>query len=652
MTTTSPPDQPPTTDPARPRRTLLPWPRRRRPQPEPLPQYTVSAERHDHGLDQDFLTIARRLPALSATAIRLAWAADRRAFLLITVLQVLAGLLTAAGLHATAGVLAPLVAAGPTADRLHDALPSLALVGAAACARSVIAALTVATTARIGPKVDGIAERRYLEAATRVPLSSYDDPAWCDQSEAASRAAKDAHLMVDSLTTVLTTVLGLLAAAGVLSVLHPVLLPLLLLAVIPRGWAAVRAARTAYLADRHTLADRRLRHTWMFHTSGRPTALEVRASTMRPWLLERFTAVTTRLEAHAAQVGRTGARYLITGDAFAGTCTLGVYTALLWLTGAGHIPLVAAGTAVIAVQSSQRTLTQLVTGINGAYKTGLYLGDWSDFLTDADARTPIPTTRTTLPDHPQVIEAHGVSFTYPGATRPALHDVSVRVRRGEVLAIVGENGSGKSTLAKLLAGLYTPTSGTVTWDHTDLADADPEQAWARLAMLPQDFARWPVTARENITLGQGPGTDEAVLDAALASGADTVVNQLPDGLDTSLAPSWWGGRDLSGGQWQRLGIARAFYRQDADILICDEPTSALDPRAEEAVYDSIRTLSEDRSVILITHRLGSTRNADHIIVLADGRLTEEGTHETLMALDGEYAALYRTQAKAYSEQHI
>ncbi|MFI0742728.1 ABC transporter ATP-binding protein [Streptomyces sp. NPDC021100] len=646
MTTSTDP-QPPI--PARPRRTLLPWPRRRRPTTEPLPQYTVSAERHDHALDDSFLTIARRLPTLSTTALRLAWAADRRAFLLTAALQVLSGVLTATGLHATAGVLAPLFASGATADRLRAAVPSLILIGAAASARSVISALTVATTARIGPKVDGIAERRYLDAATRVPLAAYDDPAWCDQSEAASRAAKDAHLMVDNLTTVLTTFMGLLAAAGVLSLLHPLLMPLLLLAVLPRGWAAVRTARTAYLADRHVLADRRLRHTWMFHTSGRPTALEVRAGTMRTWLLDRFTTVTARLEDHAARVGRTSARYLITGDALAGTCTVGVYATLIWLTSTGRVPLAAAGTAVIAVQTSQRLLTQLVTGVNGAYKTGLYLGDWTDFLTDAAARTPTPLTQAPLARRLEVIEARDVSFTYAGASHPALQGVSVRIRRGEVLAVVGANGSGKSTLAKVLAGLYAPTTGTVTWDGISLADVDPDQAWSRLAMLPQDFARWPVTARENITLGQGPGDDEAVLAAAHASGADTVLQALPDGLDTNLAPSWWGGRDLSGGQWQRIAGARAFYRADAELLICDEPTAALDPRGEEAVYDRIRTLSEGRSVVLITHRLGSTRNADRIIVLDDGHLIEEGTHETLMELDGEYAAMYRTQARTYSD---
>ncbi|MEU5431007.1 ABC transporter ATP-binding protein [Streptomyces olivoreticuli] len=636
-------------DPALPRRRRLPWQRRRPPAgSETIPQYTVSAERHDGALDEGFATIARRLPALSGIALKLAWATDRPAMLLTTVLQLVSGAVTAVGLYATTGVLAPLVAAGPTLDRLHQAVPSLLLVGAAACARSVVAALTVATTARIGPKVDGIAEARYLDAATRVPLAAYDDPAWCDDSEAASRAAKDAHLMTEALTSITTAVLGLLAAAGVLTFLHPLLLPLLLLAVVPRGWAAVRGARAAYLADRHTLADRRLRHSLMFHTAGRSTALEVRACTMRGWLLSRFRTVTDRLEDEAARAGSTRARYQLTGDALAGTATAGVYAALLWLVASGRIPLAAAGTAVVAVQTSQRLLTGLVTGANATYKTGLYLGDWDRFLRDADARTARSTPRLPVPDHPSVIEASGVTFSYPGSELPALDNVNVRIRQGEVLAIVGANGSGKSTLAKVLAGLYAPTTGSVHWDDVDLTHADPELLWASLAMLPQDFARWPVTARENITLGQGPGDDQATMAAARASGADTVIDALPDGLDTNLSPSYWGGRDLSGGQWQRIAAARAFYRTDAPLLICDEPTSALDPRAEEAVYERIRQLSTGRTVLLITHRLGSTRGADRIIVLDGGRIIEEGTHTSLVRQDGEYAAMWRTQANTYT----
>jgi ATP-binding cassette subfamily B protein len=455
--------------------------------------------------------------------------------------------------------------------------------------------------------------------------------------------------MIEALTSVSAALLGILASAGILTRLSPVLLPLLLLAVIPRGAAAVRSARAGHLAERHTLADRRLRHNLIYTTSGRPTALDVRVNTMRPWLLQQFNAVTTRLEAHAARVGRTTARYQILGDALAGVAALLVYAALLWLVVTRRIPLAAAGTAVIAVQTSRVLLTGLVTGINVTYKTGLYLGDWETFLTDADTRAQRPAAPNAVPLSPEVIRADNLTFHYPGAAQPALHGVNVTVHRGEVLAILGANGSGKSTLAKLLTGLYAPTGGPVTWDGIDLTTTDPDEIWSRLAMLPQDIARWQVTARENITLGQS-SDDQAVMNAAKAAGADDVIARLPQGLDTSLAPSHWGGRDLSGGQWQRLAAARAFFRADAPVLICDEPTSALDPRAEEAVYERIRALACGRTVILITHRLGSTRSADRIIVLDGGHILEEGTHDSLLEQQSEYAAMWNTQASTYTSQ--
>ncbi|MER8231845.1 ABC transporter ATP-binding protein, partial [Streptomyces sp. NPDC094049] len=282
-------------------------------------------------------------------------------------------------------------------------------------------------------------------------------------------------------------------------------------------------------------------------------------------------------------------------------------------------------------------------------KTGLYLGDWASFVGAGEQQARRDFSQA-VPAEPDVIRAKDVTYHYPGHLTPALAGVSVTVRRGETLAIVGANGSGKSTLAKLLAGLYQPTEGAVEWGGVDLADVDPETVWARLAMLPQDIARWPVSGRENITLGQGDGDDQAVRTAAKLAGADEVIDQLADGLDTSLAPSQWGGRDLSGGQWQRLAAARAFFRKDAPVLICDEPTSALDPRAEEAMYERIRALGAGRTVVLITHRLGSTRGADRIVVLDKGRLIEEGTHESLISLGGEYAAMWRTQAGTYGDQ--
>ncbi|MFJ7279393.1 ATP-binding cassette domain-containing protein [Kitasatospora sp. NPDC098663] len=620
--------------------------RRSEPAGGALPQYTVSAERHDNAGTDGLSTVLRRLPHLCAIVVRLAWEADRRAVKVLGALLLLGGILAATTLYATRGALIPLFTAGPLEERLRHAAPALALIAAVAAARSLAAAGTTAVTARIGPRVDGLAELRYLDAATRVPLAAYDDPQWCNHSEAANRASKDTRLMVDSMAATVAGLLGLLAAVGILAALHPLLVPLVLLAVLPRGAAAIRAARAEHLAERHTLADRRLRHTLMYHTAGRPTALDVRASTMRPWLLREFSTLVDRLDQHARRVGTTTARYQLTGDVLAGGAMLLVYGTLLWLVVAGHVPLAAAGTAVVAVQTSRALLANLVTGLNTTYRVGLYLGDWESFIADAAQRARPLLEPVDVPANPSVIRAENVTFSYNGSTNPALRGVNVMVRQGEVLAIVGTNGSGKSTLAKILVGLYHPAEGAVTWDGVDLAAAPPDQIWTRLAILPQDIARWQTDARQNITLGTDHG-DDAILAAAAQAGADDVLAGLPDGLDTNLAPSFWGGRDLSGGQWQRLAAARAFLRADAPVLVCDEPTSALDPLAEEAMYERIRRLAKGRTVILITHRLGSTRSADRIIVMDKGTVAEEGTHASLLAADGGYAAMWRTQAQTY-----
>ncbi|MEU3064608.1 ABC transporter ATP-binding protein [Streptomyces subrutilus] len=621
--------------------------RRRRPAPEPLPAWTLGSERHEDRAD-GLLTMARTLPRLMRITLSLAWRADRSALLRLVGLQLAAGALTAAALHLTRTALAALFAAGAPLDRLDRAELALLALAAVAAARSLTSAATVATTARLGPRVDGRAELAYLDAATRVPLAAYDDTAWCDHGDAANRAAKDAHTLVESLVALTGAALGITAAAGILAALDPLLLPLLLLAVLPRAWAAARAAQAAHRADRHAVGDRRTRHILMYLAAGRSTALDVRVGTMRPWLLSQYQTVSRRLEQHTARIGADTARRQLAGDTLAGAATLAVYGALLWLTVHGRIPVADAATALIAVQSSRVLLTGMATGLTTTYRMGLYLEDWSAFLADATARTTLPAAPAPVPANPVVIRADRVAFTYSGASTPVLTDISLTVRRGEILAIVGHNGAGKSTLAKLLAGLYAPTSGAVTWDTTDLATVDPDELYSRLAMLPQDISRWQATLRENITLGQGDQSDAAVLAAARAAGATEVIDALPDGLDTHIRPAQSGGRDLSGGQWQRIAAARAYARTNAPLLICDEPTSALDPRAEQAAYDRIRELAADRTVILITHRLGSTQHADRIIVLDHGRIIEEGNHDSLLAAGGEYATMWTTQARAYT----
>jgi ATP-binding cassette subfamily B protein/ATP-binding cassette subfamily C protein len=348
------------------------------------------------------------------------------------------------------------------------------------------------------------------------------------------------------------------------------------------------------------------------------------------------------------------------GDILQGTATAGVYVALGVMLWSGAVPLAVAGTAVLAIRSGQSSLVNLVYAINRCYEEGLYFGDYLGFVAAAEQRIPQaragaePTLGLGLSDEFERIVVEDVTFTYPGAETPSLNGVSLDLRRGEVVALVGENGSGKTTIAKILAGLYQPDGGDVRWDAISLRDVEPDALRRHIAVIAQEYTRWPMTARQNITMGRlAPGgdasTERAVRRAAEESGADEVVAELSLGYETFLDRRFKDGAELSGGQWQRLAVARGFYR-DAPLLICDEPTAALDARAEHALFERIRAYADGRTVLLITHRMASVQHADRIYVLDHGRVIEQGDHDELMALGGLYADLYGLQAAAYGHQ--
>ncbi|AQY20289.1 Lipid A export ATP-binding/permease protein MsbA [Streptomyces lydicus] len=334
-------------------------------------------------------------------------------------------------------------------------------------------------------------------------------------------------------------------------------------------------------------------------------------------------------------------RVTLLGSALSGLMLAATWAALGWLAATGRMDLAIAATAIVAVRTSTGALTSLVMAAARMFRTSLYLEDWQSFLRRAKALRAERGSKALPAGGPAEIEAKDVTYTYPGADAPAVDGVSLTLCRGELIALVGENGSGKTPLSRLLAGLYLPSSGSVTWDGTDLAQADPAGVWSRVGLVPQDYTCWPMDLRANIHLGQPRAADDApLLEAARAAGADCVIDKVPYGLDTLVANSNWGGTDLSGGQWQRIAVARAFYR-DAVMLMLDEPTSAMDPRAEHLVIRRFKQLAEGKAAVFVTHNLENARIADRIIVLDGGRIMESGTFDSLLDASGLFAELYK-----------
>ncbi|MDQ1071467.1 ABC transporter ATP-binding protein [Streptomyces canus] len=604
----------------------------------------------DAFLELGFRAMVGRLPSLLSASLRLAWEADRRAARTVLAAEVTRGLTQAVSLLAVNSVLGRLIGGGALEDRLRGAVPALVTMAAVMLLGALLRAASTHATGRLEPKVERVATERYLERAATVELAAIEDHAFHKLLDTAQYGATSARRMISFATRVVNAMISLIAAAGVLTVLHPALLPLLVTMTIPSGWGALTIARRQYESF----------HTWVQHVrAGRllgalliepEAAPEIRVHGVGPFLLRHYRAMAETAEAEQARLARLAARTGLIAAAWTGLATVATYATLGGLLLAGAMALSVAGTAVIAVRTGSQSLNTLVIEMNALHEEALFVGDLQRLYTEAAERA-IPEGGAALPDEPREIRFENVSFSYPGdATHPALDDVTLTLPLGKIVALVGENGSGKTTLVKLLAGLYAPDRGRILWDDLDAAHADRQLLAERVAMVAQDFKRWPFTARVNVAVGRSsvPLTEERVSGAVAEAGAGEVLADLPRGLDTLLARNFSGGHELSGGQWQRLGIARAAYRRGR-ILIVDEPTAALDARAELEVFEKIRALAgTGQTVVLITHRLASVRHADLVHVLEQGRLVESGTPDELLASGGVYAELYSLQAEQFT----
>ncbi len=504
--------------------------------------------------------------------------------------------------------------------------------------------------ARMVPKVHRLAEEDLFRVSLQVDLASFDDPGFYDQlHRARDRGVMHMEGATASLVEALSAAFAVAGAAVALLWLHPVLLLILVLALLPEGWAALNAARLQYAGMPTTIALTRQTQMMAELATQRESAPEIRANQAQDYVLSEYGRCATLLQDHLVNLGLAEARSMAWGRFLSGLGLVGTFLALALMLHAQWLDLAVAGTAVIAIRSTSASLARLMQMAHELFEKGLYITDYREFVEQSTQRSR-PAKSASAPTHPGRIKLNQVSFCYPGVDRGmALREISMVIEPGQTIALVGENGSGKTTLAKLIAGLYHPSSGQITWDGVDLLEMASESLADRVVMVQQGPIRWPRSALDNVRLGRHTRIDPdaaALLEAAKQARALEVIEGLPEGWQTLLSPEFHGGQDLSAGQWQRLAVARGLYR-DAPLVIWDEPTAPLDAKAEHAVYESLRKLARDRTVILITHRLASIRNADQIFLLERGSLVEYGRHPELLQMDGRYAELYRLQTKLH-----
>ncbi|MGW4853844.1 ABC transporter ATP-binding protein [Streptomyces sp. NPDC004288] len=596
-------------------------------------------------------SMAVRFPRQVGIAVRLARRADPRALYTVAVGEIGRGVAQAFSLVAVNALLTELLAPGILVERLRAALPSLVLVSVTAILSLLLRSASTASTGILEPKVQRVATERYLGLVARVEMDAIEDDAFHKLMDSAQYGADAARRMVGYCTAAVASAISLVAAASVLTVLHPALLPLLCAMALPSAWGSLTMARARYESWHRFVQHARAAQLLGRLLIDQQAASEVRVHDVGPFLLEHFRGMAETSEREQTRLAWVGARTGLLADGARGVATVAAYGVLGLLLWHGQMALAVGGTAVLAIRAGSASITDLVLRVTDIQEESLFVADLERLCGEAERRA-IPETGVDVPEDFDAIRFEKVTFSYQGAEEPSLREVDLVIPRGSTVALVGANGSGKTTVSKLLCGLHLPAAGRVMWGDVDAAEASRARLFSRVAMVAQNFQRWPFTARVNIGIGRpGGAIDDQDVDAAAAyAGADDVVAKLPRGLDTLLARGYQGGQEISGGQWQKIGLARARYR-NGRVLVVDEPTSALDPVAEQRVFDQIHRLSgTGQTTVLITHRLHSVRHADLIYVLERGRVVEHGTFDELMDPSrgtGAFREAYDLQARQF-----
>ncbi len=487
-----------------------------------------------------------------------------------------------------------------------------------------------------------------LDKALTLELAHFEDADYYDKLNRARREASSRPLSLVIKTFDLSRDIVMLITIGIwLFQFSPYAVLLLGLAGIPAFIAEAKFSGEAFRIFRRRSAERRMQFYLEMVLTREDGVKEVKLLQLGKLFLQRYVDIFKNIYKED--------RNLVIRRGFWGY-VLGLLASAAFYFAYGWVGFAAiAGTITIGQMTmyiaqfrlGQNAVTNSLTAVNGMYEDNLYLSNLTEYL---DHKVPEQSGDQCVgPDPADGIRFENVSFYYAGSETPALHKVTLHIKQGESLAIVGENGSGKTTLIKLLTRLYSPTEGQIFLEGLELREWDIETLRKKIGVIFQDFARYQLLVGENIGIGDVEEIHERtrIEEAAQKGMADAFVKDLPYGYDTQLGTWFKEGKDLSGGQWQKIALSRAFMRSKADILILDEPTASIDARAEAEIFGHFRDLTAKKISIIISHRFSTVRMADHIIVLEKGEVQEEGSHQQLLQADGQYATLFKLQARGY-----
>lgn len=609
----------------------------------------MTTEKSSNGAVSRFLGVFR----YSAVAMRIVWDTSAPLMITMALTTLIVGLLPAAiasvgGLFvdAVAGALGSTGDAAETAksEALTFVFIEVGLVLLMTAAQQANTVCQAVLRVLLGNKINVM----ILEKALMLELAHFEDAEYYDKLVRARREASSRPLsLVTKTFDLLRNVISLVAIGAFLFQFSPYAVLLLSIAGVPAFIAEAKFSGEAFRVNKRRSAERRMQIYLEMVLTREDGVKEVKLLQLGKLFLQRYIDIFLAIyKEDRSLVLRRG----VWGYGLGIIASGAFYFAYGWVGFAAIAGAITIGQMTMYIAQfrlGQGAVTSSLTSVNGMYEDNLYLSNLTEYL---DHEVPEQSgTMFAGPMPEDGIRFENVSFFYPGSDVPALDNVSLHITPGESLAIVGENGSGKTTLIKLLTRLYTPTQGQILLEGLPLQDWDIDTLRRKIGVIFQDFARYQLIVGENIGIGDADNLDsEDEIEIAAKKGmADEFVRDLPSGYKTQLGTWFKDGKELSGGQWQKVALSRAFMRNKADILILDEPTAAIDAKAEADIFAHFAELTANRISIIISHRFSTVRRADHIIVLEKARIMEQGSHEALLELGGQYATLFRLQAEGY-----